>query len=1827
MIKNVILYKLNIKTVLALLPVLFCCFNATPLSAQTEYKVISDNLITNSTFDTDISGWTSVPANNPENNGWRWDNSPIYGTTLWIDREGKTVALSNTMNLCQGYPKQVKFSFTSSDTGEYEMLVKLGGQLIGTFINSGNLAQSIFTPAEGVTSSIIYTVFPVHYVTDGIIYNKIRHDFTFTIPDYQGASSGEITFEYTRTGVSRTIYLDNVVVYEIIPTPVPTTSHVHMADCDVSTTYDLTTLQPANPKYIYRWFTSTNTSMTNEVPNPTKAGVGNYYLFASATCTGTNNYSFPSTTVMVHPGLNCCQTNVIRDGTFSQTDPSDSPKGYLVPKGDNTNNGGIHWKRNFTDQDKLNHIAPVDGQNVFYMPHNFGWHKAIYQENAQISRWVSKIIEFDIYYDQSSHEDRFQVILSPPPANSVDYIRHDPSTVLTPYVVRLYKNINGWRVDVVRPGINVWVDNQLYNPQNPITYNNAQKYRVKITVPANYAIDGKYAYGGICLQAQSPGLKYVGNISVIAGNPETPSLINTTVNTSCPKGLGDLTPLAMGSNMNNYSPELHYHWFTTNSSEEVRVADPQNVPVGKYYVFAFDPNTRCYSNSGTEVTVIQSCPVIEGTVYHDWDGSANGINNLNPVSNAFLYALLVNPDNNQVVKSIKLTADGKFSFAGATSTSYYVMISNRDVAVGVTAPTAPAYPLGTKATGETVDDVLETGVDADGKSATFTTGSNASSVTVVNFGVNAAPRQDDCTFIDCVTTTTTFKEIVLFSIDDDPNWNNGIGKKVIIKAPTVINGTLAYDGTTITTETTIDAYDPTKLVFTRTDHKQDAKVEFHCAFEDLAGVSVLNLGGQGAAISCEMNALPEVNDQTYTIASGGSFSYIPENGVNGNVLPDGTTYHWIRTTPIGILGNEIGTGTIESGITASLINYTSTDRDVIYTVTATTPLGCSANFTITVTVTSATYSCSDIWYSIGGTPSSMDRTIGIAKDDSPTSNPPTSFSLQGLQTINVNNTYHAASAIAVSRFASGDVYYIPSQGGSSSSSIYLNDMNIGAIEIAQLPTGTSNVSMTFDKFGDLWIIAEVNAEVRLYTLSSEELSTTPLNSLPITSDKWEDVGPVTQLPAGVTVGDIEFNNGGSLYVLMRSGALHIINPLELNNIATPNEVIAVPTYTISETQLTGYNFSGIATISARRSFLISANNGTNSFLLEYNMTDSETEDPRITIVYQGDVIISDLTSCAYLRNFWVGGVSTEWDVQNNWLQKFVPRTGESIEFADGLNNLLNLTAERELHADANSNREAYDIINKTNKALVIPPGTTLTVYGKVGSLVEEQMVSEINPDKIIIQASATDAVGNLLLKNADYLAGTDSLVATVQFYNQAYECSDCGRYQKSWQYFGIPVKSAPNLATLGGALTVNRWDEKILGNKWVKVSVDSLLTAFKGYEITSSSTTLPTDIYSFQGTLNVGNTTLALSKTDDVNYSGMNLIGNSYSAAIDIANGLTFTGDVEETVYLFHTGTRDQWRKLNGSAKSGLASGQYLSVPKHLAGQTADDGTGIALPSIIPSMHAFFVKATGTNTAPSLTIDFSKLKENEKVNDKVWRSTETERQPVAGQADPSLQLPNVVIDVLGLQSADRVWLFQQPGTTQAFDNGWDGEKIIETGLAQIYVAGSDGNSYQVATVSDIEDTRFGFTAEMNGKYTLYLSVSPEVAARNLSLLDTQTGARITLRNGAEYSFTAKEGDNGKRFKITASGTNITLIPDIQPADKEHYIKIYSQRYEGVKVINKSGEDCIIEVYDVTGKLVLKTKIKYNSMETVLNSGSLHRGIYIVKVQGPTKREVKRVLIQ
>ena len=217
----------------------------------------------------------------------------------------------------------------------------------------------------------------------------------------------------------------------------------------------------------------------------------------------------------------------------------------------------------------------------------------------------------------------------------------------------------------------------------------------------------------------------------------------------------------------------------------------------------------------------------------------------------------------------------------------------------------------------------------------------------------------------------------------------------------------------------------------------------------------------------------------------------------------------------------------------------------------------------------------------------------------------------------------------------------------------------------------------------------------------------------------------------------------------------------------------------------------------------------------------------------------------YKRNYWHGTVSNEWADTDNWTAEFVPATGEDIEFATDINNGSSGngnglgTSVRDLHLD--TDRVIGDLINNSDMDLLVTTENQLTING---------VVRDDNPAKgtIVVKASTDKPTGTLFFADPD---NNRNVNATVEFYNKAYECSTCGFYKNQWQYFGIPVQASGFPYLTPKVETINQWVEPFSGNKWqpAPYTPDTGLKAFKGYEMTNSSNTLPTHIYSFPGTL------------------------------------------------------------------------------------------------------------------------------------------------------------------------------------------------------------------------------------------------------------------------------------------------------------------------------------------------------------------------------------------
>lgn len=608
------------------------------------------------------------------------------------------------------------------------------------------------------------------------------------------------------------------------------------------------------------------------------------------------------------------------------------------------------------------------------------------------------------------------------------------------------------------------------------------------------------------------------------------------------------------------------------------------------------------------------------------------------------------------------------------------------------------------------------------------------------------------------------------------------------------------------------------------------------------------------------------------------------------------------------------------------------------------------------------------------------------------------------------------------------------------------------------------------------------------------------------------------------------------------------------------------------------------------------------------------------------------------KNYWMGGTTgqeNEWSVPSNWTAGEVPAVEKDVVFATVDNYGTKAVADLyldDLDQNNTGGRVIGNLINDSDKDLVVTTGNQLIIQGKVidsnpdgGTII----VKSVSMDNNSSGEFANEPTGTLIINPAE---NPEGVRAVVEFYNQAYDCADCGFYTRSWQYFGIPVEKSLVPPPFTGDEEVKEWSEpESSSNKWVEPKIP--LTAFTGYEITRNTSDEPivtetknNALHLFEGNLNIKDALVKLTRTDGVNYSGVNLVGNSYTAAIRIsAEAMNFPeGVVDQTVYLFNTGTRDQWRKLNGSAinQPGYKRGQYLAVPVNLGGQGD-------FPDRIPSMHAFMLRVESGNGG-DLTINYGKLLKNTEVKLGDGKTTIVTRsldvggdknnsQYSVGSVGTSKDIPSLVMDVIGEESADRVWIFAKEGASYGFDNGWDGRKMSESGISQFYVSDeSSKDKFQVATVPSVDNLSLGFEADVDGEYTLEFALSDHWKSEEVYLFDQLTGERIRIKDGGSYLFQAKKEDAATRFAIFSSGEGIPT------SDEAAKIIVETTEDGNILVQNGSSRECTVLVSDISNSFHQRLDVAAGTEEVI---EGISTGIYIVRLQNAVVHDVRKVMIK
>ncbi|KGN80540.1 von Willebrand factor A, partial [Porphyromonas gulae] len=223
----------------------------------------------------------------------------------------------------------------------------------------------------------------------------------------------------------------------------------------------------------------------------------------------------------------------------------------------------------------------------------------------------------------------------------------------------------------------------------------------------------------------------------------------------------------------------------------------------------------------------------------------------------------------------------------------------------------------------------------------------------------------------------------------------------------------------------------------------------------------------------------------------------------------------------------------------------------------------------------------------------------------------------------------------------------------------------------------------------------------------------------------------------------------------------------------------------------------------------------------------------------------------------------------------------------------------------------------------------------------------------------------------------------------------------------------------------------------------------------------------------------------------------------------------------------------------------------------------------------------------------------------VWRSNDT----------GSSGMPSLVMDVLGNESADRLWIFTEPGLSFGFDNGWDGRKLPEKGLSQLYALSDIGNDkFQVAAVPELDNLQIGFDADKDGQYTLEFALSDHFSKGAVYLHDLQTESKHRITNTTSYSFEAKRGDSGARFRLSFDEAGV---------DSEEMSVVVGTVGKRIVVSNNSAHDYTVQIYTTDGKLLFRGDVKAGgkSMTEALTDGA-----YVVSLHSPTTATDVRKLI-
>ena len=567
-----------------------------------------------------------------------------------------------------------------------------------------------------------------------------------------------------------------------------------------------------------------------------------------------------------------------------------------------------------------------------------------------------------------------------------------------------------------------------------------------------------------------------------------------------------------------------------------------------------------------------------------------------------------------------------------------------------------------------------------------------------------------------------------------------------------------------------------------------------------------------------------------------------------------------------------------------------------------------------------------------------------------------------------------------------------------------------------------------------------------------------------------------------------------------------------------------------------------------------------------------------------------------------------------------------------------------------------NLINNSNKKVVIEPNGHLHINKWVfGSSTPADV------DKIVIKADNTNPNGSLILAGQPC---DKPVYATVEMYSKAGREATAMTWTDNipssptkdslfsvhyrWQYIGIPVEGEYANAFYGSYL--RKYDETYNDpnhyyGKWRKLGADETwqpLVPFAGYEVTSRTP----KVYVFKGRLlhcpqeltltrQAAEVSAVPSSFNDPRERrwelGHNVFGNSYTSALMIGQGKLFVDlegryplgqePIEGTVYVYNTGSIADWA---GGGTLGSGPGQYVAVPVFSATALSEQ--------YISSMQGFMLKfkedtlrINGVGSPVKFRIGLNK---EEHYLSNIYPFGGNQRPQRAPQADPSDKIHGYLkVGLTSRRSVSSVHLIEAEGTTDEFDNGWDGMQLNtgRSSSATLFVPSEYGD-LQVSTSDNIVGDRFGIVN--NGDTTYRLTVIRhrldnhgelylyDVATNRYTLLDSDTTV---------YDFTSEgSGNVDKRFVITDRRNADDPNTAVDEAAEDMSLYGYVDGRHTLVVNNHTAEAGTLTLLDVSGKAVYTSPFGVGFSRHDLSH--LPAGVYIARLEASVRRATVKAIM-